>query len=266
MNNTQPPYIEETNLSRAWARVFLHIIDNPGKEISPLLISLTGFEEGQPEEDAKIRQALDRCLVLNGFDEVHTVANTIFPASLWRIASGDRKKLYEMYKRALPRYKALDNRNRNGIYFERLIAYGEGPEEGNQLEFIISQYNARSGVRRSMLQASVFKAEVDHTPAAQQGFPCLQHVTFAPSGGTLTVNGFYATQQLFDKAYGNLLGLVRLGAFMAHEMKLELGRVNCFAGVEKLERIGKRDPSLKPLIKVARAAVVNADSTIAEVA
>ena len=68
----------------------------------------------------------------------------------------------------------------------------------------------------------------------------------------LVVNAFYATQQLFDKAYGNYLGLARLGAFMAHEMRLPLVRLNVFAGVAKLERIAKTDAGLTAIVEALR--------------
>jgi hypothetical protein len=42
-------------------------------------------------------------------------------------------------------------------------------------------------------------------------------------------------QYLFERAYGNYLGLARLGEFMAHEMGLRLERVVCFSAVAKLE-------------------------------
>lgn len=258
MNNSKPLLIEETNLSRAWAKVFLHIIDNPGKEISPLLITLTGFTNGVPDEEQKIRDELDDSLVTNDKQKVHTVANTIFPSSLWRTAKPDRKRLFEIYLKALPRYKALArNKNRRGIYFERLIAFGSGPENGNQLEYIISQYNSRSTVRRSMLQASIFDPERDHVSNAQLPFPCLQHVSFVPQNKqkTLILNAFYATQQIFEKAYGNYLGLCRLGAFMAHEMGLTFERMNCFVGVAKLDTITKSHQSLTQLKTVARNAI-----------
>jgi thymidylate synthase len=139
------------------------------------------------------------------------------------------------------------------MYFERLIAFGDGPMSGNQLEFIISEYSSRPGVRRSLFQAAVFNPAKDHIRSAQLGFPCLQHVSFIPhSNGKLTINAFYATQQLFQKAYGNFLGICRLGHFVATEMKLQLGRMNCFAGVEKLEGITQGDADLKPIITAAR--------------
>ena len=35
------------------------------------------------------------------------------------------------------------------------------------------------------------------------------------------MTGFYATQYVVERAYGNYLGLCRLGEFMAHEMGLK---------------------------------------------
>ncbi|MEG4251804.1 thymidylate synthase [Microcoleus sp. Pol10D4] len=257
MNNSDPLLIEETNLSRAWSRAFLHIINNPGKEISPLLVSLTGLTNGIAQEERGIREALDNSLIANNKQKVHTVANTIFPNSLWKRSKYDRNRLFEMYLNALPRYKALErHKNQRGIYFERLIAFGSGPENGNQLEYIISQYKSRQGVRTSMFQASIFDPARDHVSSAQIPFPCLQHVSFVPhKDKTLTVNAFYATQQIWEKAYGNYLGLCRLGDFMAHEMGLTLGRMNCFVGVAKLDTITKSHHSLTLLKNVARNAL-----------
>ena len=99
-----------------------------------------------------------------------------------------------------------------GPYFERMVKYGRGPRNGNQLEWILSQYGSRSGVRRSLLQAATFDPGRDHVACAQLGFPCLQQVSFEPTEVGLVVNAFYATQQIIDKAYGNYLGLAPLVA------------------------------------------------------
>jgi hypothetical protein len=262
MSNSSPRLIEEENLSHAWAEAFLHIIDNPGKEISPLVVSITGFNDGIPNEDIDIdiRQSLDKCLADNGEQTIHTVANTIFPYSLWRRSKYQRHELFERYLKFLPRAKVIKHckqKNRRGLYFERLIAFGSGPCDGNQLEYIISEYRARPGVRRSMFQASIFDPGRDHVRNAQLPFPCLQHVSFVPQGETLTLNAFYATQQIFNKAYGNYLGLCRLGNFMAHEMGLTFSRMNCFIGVAKLDNITKTSDTLTPVIKVCREVILS---------
>jgi hypothetical protein len=256
MSNSLPLIIEETNLSYAWSRAFLHIIDHSGKQVSPLLITLTGFTNGMPNEDPAIREALDNCLKINSQQSVHTVANTIFPTSYWQRSNHNRNKLFDTYIKNFPRIQALaPTKNHRGLYFERLIAFGSGPNKGNQLEYIISQYKSRPRARKSMFQAAIFDPARDHVSPAQIPFPCLQHVSFIPQEKSLILNAFYATQLLFDKAYGNYLGLCRLGDFMAHEMGLSFERMNCFVGVGKMGKINKTSPTLDPLKEVARQAV-----------
>jgi hypothetical protein len=227
--------VEEINLSRAWGKALIHIVDHSGHEITPLVISINKINASSPLEDLPVREVLDNALGIAGIAGVQTVANTIFPESLWRIARGDRQKLFTLYKNNLGRYKKLEPiLNRRGLYFERLIDFGFKIFDGNQLEYIISSYNERDGVRRSKFQASIFDPFRDHVPDARLGFPCLQHISFVPIDNNLTLNAFYATQLLFEKAYGNLFGLMRLGNFMASQMRLNFTEFTCVIGVEKL--------------------------------
>lgn len=199
-------------------------------EISPLCVTAVGLDEGRPYEDADIREALDRALAAHEKLSVDTVASTIFPKSRWKPELG-RGRLFERYAKMLPGIKKADPRNRNGTYFERMTAFGPG--KINQLEHIVRTY-AGGNRRRSALQAVIFDPAIDHTDQPQRGFPCLQYVSFAPFDGTkLRVTGVYATQYLFEKAYGNYLGLYNLGRFMAHELGLELAHLNCIASVAK---------------------------------
>jgi len=253
-----PLFITSENLSAAWSRVYLHILDHPGKEVSPLIVSITGFKEsGDAIEDPEVRKALDAVLADEEAVNVEDAAFTIFPQSLWRLAKGDRKRLFQIYRDwAFPAYKQSNRKlNGRGLYFERLVAYGRGPEDGNQLEWILQQYGHKASIRRSMLQASIFDPARDHVAQAQLGFPCLQHVSFLPSKEGLSMNAFYATQQLLFRAYGNFLGLTQLGAFMAQEMGMPFIQLNVTAGVEKLEGLPKTSPKLDKLTAAARACV-----------
>lgn len=261
---TAPFVVDEPCLSTAWAQAFLHIIDNPGKEITPLVLSITGFSEsGTPVENTFLRQTLDELLIHRELQSIEDVAYTIFPERLWRMAAGNRQKLFEFYRLAFPRYQAMKRQlNRHGLYFERLTSYDKAaPCEGNQLEWIISQYNNRPGVRRSMFQATTFDPVRDHVAIPRLGFPCLQHVTFEPTKDGLVANAFYATQLVLVKGYGNYLGLARLAAFMAHEMGMPLNRLNVMVGIAKLEdNISKSAVSMKPLIAAARSCVITTQS------
>ncbi len=263
----EPTVIADTDLSRAWARIFLRIVDGRGSEISPLVLSLTGFDgQGQLTETAPVRDALDQVLKQKHKISVEDVAYTIFPERLWQIAGRDRSRLFELYKGVYPRYVAMNRRaNGRGLYFERLTMFGDGvPCGGNQLEWILSQYNSRSGIRDSMFQATIFDPARDHIANARVGFPCLQHISFVPTGDGLVMNAFYATQYIFDKAYGNYLGLAQLGAFMAREMQMRLARLNVTVGVAKLDGIGKNDSNLQSLVAAARTAIATRSTTAAQ--
>jgi hypothetical protein len=140
-------------------------------------------------------------------------------------------------------------KNKHGLYFARLIGYGinhkTGDAEayldgklqqgGNQLEYIINACKPKA--QRMALQASIYDPVRDQTEA-RRPFPCLQHIAFVPdfARGTLTLNAFYALQLLFIKAYGNWLGLFRLGAFVASQTDppLRFERLCCYAGVQKM--------------------------------
>lgn len=255
---TAPPplIIDDTNLSRAWARLLLQVLHGAGTEVAPFILSLSGFaENGAVAEDSAVRQSLDRLLKRKGRLVVDDVAFTIFPQRLWEMSRGDRTRLFSLYRATFPRWQAMNRKaNGLGLYFERMVMYGRGPCDGNQLEWILSQ-GSRKGVRRSMLQATTFDPGRDHVASAQLGFPCLQQVSFEPTDAGLVTNAFYATQQIFDKAYGNYLGLAQLGAFMAHEMDMPLARLNVMVGIAKLERITKSDADFAPLVAAAQALV-----------
>ncbi len=59
----EPVMINDSNLSRAWARLLLGVLDGAGTEVSPLVLSVTGFGENDAvAEDPAVRQALDQLL------------------------------------------------------------------------------------------------------------------------------------------------------------------------------------------------------------
>ncbi len=226
--------IRDENLSRAWLKAFEATTLG---EVRPLTVTITGFTHGEPAELAIIREELDRVLADHGKQKCQTVANTIFPKRLWN-PDAPRSELYRRFARVLPRIIRMRRSNRHGTYFQRLISYGAGGV--NQLEHILETWH-RGNHRRSALFATVADPLLDHTHQRQRGFPCLHYISFTPEGlSGLAVTAVYATQYIFDKAYGNYLGLCRLGHFIAHEMQRDLCRVTCFAAVASRGDIGKR--------------------------
>lgn len=253
-------YVEEPSLSVAWARA-IAIASRCGREVAPLVVAFTGFHNGVPTESANIRAELDGLLIRHRSASVETVAGTIFPLSMWN-PQCRASTLYDRYNSIyghLRRIKA----NKNGTYFGRMIAGDREPQ--NQLDRVVRSYLEKPGGRRSKLQISIFDPSIDHRDEPYLGFPCLQHLSFAPNGDDeLAVNAFYTMQYLIQKAYGNYLGLARLGAFVAHELGRRLTRVTCVAGIAQIEgsirkrRITRAD--LKPFVEGAPGEGVREES------
>lgn len=223
--NAGPLVITASSLAHAWNEAFSAISAAGVTEIAPLVVTF-------PTTDARdhpMHVVVDNALRESQKFTTNTVAGTMFPHAFWN-QSAPRQRLYERYEKAYPVIRRV-KQNIYGTYFHRLIAYNTSKGIVNQLEQILTSYEAGNH-RRSALQASVFDPAQDHTNQPRRGFPCMQQVSFALVGETdLHVNGFYATEYLFDKAYGNYLGLRDLGTFVAAELHRSLTRVTCCAGI-----------------------------------
>ena len=256
-----------SNLSYAWAKAFVKCYDVPGGVLSPAVVHFPAQSSDNNIENAEIRAILESQLAdpskfIPNQSVIETVAGTIFPESVWRQSEGNRQTLYEKYGAMLP-FIRRKQANRRGVYFQRMIAYHSdvGKEPINQLEHIITTW--RSGNHRhSALQVGIFDPRTDHSNAPLQGFPCLQQVAFYANGSNgkngLSVVAFYATQTLEEKAYGNYLGLYRLGVFMAKEMGLQLKEVFCVASALKLNNNRGKSPC-KSLVNSIRAVLISAE-------
>jgi hypothetical protein len=228
--------IAEDSLSVAWAKALIRVQSRKPSELSPLVVSVTSFPNGEPTEDASLRKALDAFLVSHAkpMPSSGESASTIFPYRSWlRQGRPPRADFFDWYlKRRLPSVRARNPKNVYGTYFERMIGFSPDPGS-NQLENIIVQWHRRATAhrprpRRSALQVIVGDPLRDLTGQALRGFPCLQQVSFSyDDSGGLGVSAYYPTQYIVDRAYGNYLGLSHLGAFMAHELGLSLVRLNC---------------------------------------
>src|SRR5438034_8156155 len=96
-------YIEEKDMSIAWAKAIRTVTTKGRTEFAPLIVAMTGFDDdGNPEESATIRELLDQLLEAEGKQTVETVAGTIFPYHMWN-PTADRSQLFERYTMIVPR-------------------------------------------------------------------------------------------------------------------------------------------------------------------
>jgi hypothetical protein len=221
--------IEATSISEGWREAFFRVRNAKRAEMVPLLVSIN-FLADAPIENVEIRNSLDADLAKKKLPSCSTVAGTIFPYSMWN-ASRPRDTLFERYADALPIIKRYPQ-NRNGVYFERMTEFGT--EGINQLKFMLESHE-KGNHRRSAMQIGIVDPSKDMTNQRVRGFPCLQQVSFAPYGDNdLAVHGFYGSQYIYQKAYGNYLGLRHLGTFVAHELGRRLTQLHCFTGIAQL--------------------------------
>ncbi|MCE9620184.1 MAG: thymidylate synthase [Planctomycetes bacterium] len=245
------------NLSVAWALAFVRVFDAPRGELPhPLVLSITEFNGlREPVENAEIRAALDRTIIAinrvagkRKVQNVSATASTIFPHMCWSPrAPRPATELFEHYTtRVFPRLKRICGLNRRGTYFLRMIdatgVHGVAlePKRVNQLGEILRWWERDEGTtRRSALQVSLYDPAKDHTGAALAGFPCLQQISFSHTDQGLALSAYYPTEYIFDRGYGNYLGLCQLATFMAHEMDLPLARVNIFVALPERGGVSK---------------------------
>ncbi len=260
--HSEPIVVASDNLSLAWGTALREVVARRNRGAVPLVVSVAGYEGELPPETEPIRVALNALLKAHGCPSCDETASTIFPYRYWNSRGRPvRRDLYDWYRlRRLPRMRALDRKNAYGTYFERMIASTglkrtgdkEVRKETNQLEFVInlcSKYLKRGRLpRQSALQLSIFDPAKDHTGQALRGFPCLQQVSISCTHDGVAVNGFYAVQYLFERAYGNYLGLAQLGHFIAHELGVAMTGMNCFTAIPELGEASLG--ALRPLLDV----------------
>ena len=228
------PEIRQRSINEAWRQAVRVARENRGR-VTGLTVIIEEICNGQADEDMQFRNDLNRVLYDHGKASVETVARTIFPSGLWN-PKAPRQQLYERFLRVLPKLRGC-RKNNKGQYFERLINFpgARGSPGFNQLEQIIGAYQKTHRV--TALQACLMNPLTDLNNSPYLGFPCLQQLAFIPDAGegSLAVMGFYPMHYLFERAYGNYLGLINLGHFMATEMGLSLRRMICVAGVAQLD-------------------------------
>lgn len=261
MAPNDPLVIRSNSLGRAWACIFLSALRSARTSMPPTLVTLDIDSKDGPEEDAFLRSVLETHLRKSGKVSIEDNAAMIFPYRPWlHLEKPEREDLYAFHRRMEARAGRRTSKNQYGTYFGRMVEYS-GLKKGtpttvNQIEHVLARWNHRkakgSRPRASELQLACFDPVKDHTGQALRGFPCLQQVSLTYEGNDLALAACYPTQYVFDRGYGNYLGLCRLGLFFAHEMGLRLARVSFFIGSPRLgDKVQKR--MLGDLKKVAES-------------
>jgi hypothetical protein len=243
---------EAASVSEAW----LLSLERTAEAADGRAIHMVSTVTEPGSEIGSIRRVLDEALDAAGAQSVDTVAETIFPESLYPNPGRDwspelpasecamldaaAESLYETYTGMLPLLRTV-NANKSGTYFSRMISW-PGKEAGgvNQLAARIERLRCEQLARRRTHNALDMDVAGDAlsdeedlrglqvyaaTDRRIRSFPCLTHVDLTLYRGRVHATAVYRHQYLFHKGYGNLLGLSWLMQFICQQTGYELGEL-----------------------------------------
>ena len=178
---------------------------------------------------------------------VLTVANTIFPTSLYELHGAP--DFFDVFQnRILP--KVRKNHRWSGYYFERMTNYRtRNGEPFNQLWNIIERIRSNNPAYNKY-EVVVFDPERD-IDLSPYGGQCLSFLSFKLLPGSekrLALTAMYRNHFYIEKLLGNLIGLGRLMAFIAKEAKVGLGPLTV---ISTHAEIDKPSATRGDLVKVA---------------
>lgn len=157
---------------------------------------------------------------------IETVANTIFPAALYR-RYGSPAFFGRFRDKVLPKVRSPGKKSWSGYYFERMMQLPQPDGESiNQLTEIIGRLKDPSVRALNKFELSVFDParDVDGSPYGGQ---CLSFASFKLIGDgderRLTLTAMYRNHYYVEKLLGNLIGLGRLLQFVAEESGIAMG-------------------------------------------
>lgn len=236
------------NVSAAWVAGLERLLDGGGEAVN-----LTVAIAAPTTENSAVRSILDAFVAdqrrshPRSIERISTVANTIFPESLYieRLGKDAEDHLYALERRTRD---VTHLRNRLGTYFERMVAWplsnprnGEQAETFNQLDQAVTRLRRLrdQGVRRGNQFEIGLAAPDDEAIAVPMvlpgrdrqtmGFPCLSHVSLSLQKGVVHMAALYRNHEYIRRSYGNYLGLGRLLRFVAQQSGWPLGELTCIS-------------------------------------
>lgn len=240
-------FVEADNISTAWVEALERLLAGDGEAVN-----LTVAIADPTKENPAIRLVVDafingrRSARRKSVERVSTVANTIFPQSLYidRLGDGAEEHLYELERRAR---QVTHVRNSQGTYFERMVAWpvararrGETVERFNQLDQAVTRLRRlreqgrvqrgnqfEIGIASPADEAIAIPVVVPGRDKQTIGFPCLSHVSLSLQKGVVHMTAIYRNHEFIKRGYGNYVGLGRLLHFVAQQSGWPSGELTC---------------------------------------
>lgn len=237
--------ISKSSVVQAWTEGVRHLSAMPSHsdfnvilEIEDPLVVLAG--------EAEKYAAVNKLLRASGDQSLETVANTIFPQSLYR-KHGERG-VYEIYPNDVyPKIRKLPT-NSWGTYAHRLVRrVNQKGKELNPLQEIVRRLHTEAegaSHKRSRFELNLVDPFVDLNVSdpglpgdtKALGGPCLSHLSFKLTDDKrLALTAFYRSHYYIQRALGNLVGLGNLMQFVSMRAGIATGQLTCISSYAILD-------------------------------
>jgi hypothetical protein len=261
-------YVTGTDIGAAWLAAFRALHAQKGSIVN-LAVDITA----PMSEDVGVRHAIEDTLVglrdshrdFAGVQSMHTVANTVFPISLYRHgAEGAASRFIANALKGEQNRRHASHR-RWGTYLGRLVAYpARDGQATNQLAINLERLSGKDRQWSDLYEVPIASPDGDHydpdwedlsrsssaTGGAvlhgdtrldplRRGGPCLAHISLTLDGGVVSMLALYRRHSYVTRAYGNFLGLSRLLYFMAHESGHDVGNLMVVTGHATVDAPGR---------------------------
>jgi thymidylate synthase len=217
------PIPTERSCARAWVAAASTLIAQ-GNEAYNVIIDVEA-PSIHDDQDNVVITMVDKFLRKHDENPIITVANTIFPQSLYNAYGSP--DFYDVYLRDFDKFS---DTKRWGRYFERMTRhYKLDGTSYNPLRELIEKIRRQqdSGVHySSAYELAVYDPMRDGRTL--RGGQCLSFLSFKvhPENG-LMLTVMYRNHTYVTRCLGNLIGLGRLQAFVAKEAGLTVSSLTC---------------------------------------
>lgn len=234
------PIPPQPDCASTWREAVRAVDNQPGHEAFNVIIDVADPVANATLADARIASVDE---FLSGYDKsIETVANTIFPAGLYRRYGAP--EFFGVFLDTVLK-KVRRNERWSGYYFERMIQYptpsGEPP---NQLWNIVQRLRDDKVSALNKFELSLFDPvrDVDNSPYGGQCLSFMSFKVIPGAGKTLSLTAMYRNHFYIEKLLGNLIGLGRLMDFVAREAGMKVGAltvISTHAEIDQPKRNGK---------------------------
>lgn len=209
--------IDEPSIVEAWLAAVAKVAATGSHNTFLAVTANTGFKATPSEV-----RALDGCARAAGAEKPGSVASVLFPSLVAESIGTTEERLrrgWNLFGRG--RRKGVTYSQWRHTYFERITgnwmpsSMELQPIKENRLASIVGKLNDWG---QDVEAAFYVHTDAPSDRLRTRGSPCLQYVQFRPhSKDRLELFALYRSHDYFHKALGNMIGLQRLGEFVAAE-------------------------------------------------